>query len=324
MTIAGPKASTIVHIDPVKPDLPLERDLLAAAGVGFTARKCASDEEVVELARGADGILCLRYTLGATVLDRLAGVRVIVRYGIGVDNIDLAAATGNGIAVCNVPDYCIDEVATHAMTMLLALNRKIVQQNAALRGGPAVRLRSMGGLRGETLGLIGYGRLARAVAERARAFGLRIVAFDHFLAGPVDGAELLPLEDVLRQSDYVSVHVPLTDETSGLIGADQLDLMKPTSYLVSTARGDVVDEVALHAALTTGGIAGAGLDVWSEEPVRPDHPLLALDNVIGTSHTAFYSDVSVDALREGAVRTALGVLDGTDVRNVVNPAVLDR
>jgi D-3-phosphoglycerate dehydrogenase len=315
---------TVVHIDPVKADLPVEARLFSSAGVSFTARRCTSDDEVADVAAAADGILCLNYKLTASLLDRLARARVIVRYGVGVDNIDVDAATRRGIAVANVPDYCVDEVANHTMALLLALNRKLAQQNAALRAGGTVRLRPMGPLRGETLGLIGYGRLAQAVAERARPFGLRVVAFDPQVTAPAVQAEMLDLDDVLRQADYVSVHAPFNARTAGLIGEREIGLMKPTSYLISTARGGIVSERALCAALADGRIAGAGLDVWDTEPVPPSNPLLAHDNVVGTSHTAFYSDQALGRLRDRVVETALGVLNRTDYANVVNRAALGR
>jgi D-3-phosphoglycerate dehydrogenase len=316
----------VVHIDPVKPELPIEAALFEAAGIDFSARRCTTDDEVVEAAADADGILCLAYRLPAGVLERLPALRVIVRYGIGVDNVDVDAATRRGVAVCNVPDYCVDEVANHTMALLLAANRKLVQQNAAIRGGLPFRLRPMGPLNGETLGLVGFGRLARAVAARARAFGLRIVAYDPMLSGSMlssaEDVELVDLDELLERADYVSVHVPLTPQTAGLIGARELALMKPTSYLISTARGGVIAEDALADALRDGRVAGAGLDVWEHEPVASDHPLLAFDSVLATGHTAFYSDRSVGVLRERVADVAIGVLTGADLSAVVNRDVL--
>jgi D-3-phosphoglycerate dehydrogenase len=180
----------------------------------------------------------------------------------------------------------------------------------------------MGRLRGQTLGLVGYGRLGQAVAARAVSFGLRICVYDPFLAPSPGDVEVIGLDDLLRESDFLSIHVPLTDRTTGLIGRRELALMKPTAYLVNTSRGGIVSEAALNEALAAGRLAGAGLDVWVEEPVSPTDPLLAHDNVVGTNHSAFYSDRSIDALREGVVRTVIGVLRGTDFSNVVNTEVL--
>lgn len=321
---AGDRRLLVVHIDPPKGDLPVERRLFEEAGIDFRAARCQDDDEVAELAGRADGVLCLAYRLSAGVLERCRDVKVVVRYGIGTDNVDVEAATARGIAVCNVPDYCVDEVANHTMAMLLALNRRLVLQDRALRTAGRAALRPMGALRGETLGLIGYGRLGHAVARRAQAFGLRIVAFDPFVGAAADAeVELLPLDELLGVSDYVSVHVPLTPETAGLIGDRELALMKPTAYLVNTARGGVVSEVALAEAIRQGTVAGAGLDVWEHEPVRPGDPLLALDSVVATNHTAFYSDRSLDVLRQRVVGAAVAVLSGRRPAGLVNPSAME-
>jgi len=315
----------IVHVDPVKPELPVEAAILDAAGVRFTVQRCTTDDEVVELARTADAMLCLAYPLTATVLEQCAQLRVIVRYGIGTDNIDLDAATRLGIAVSNVPDYCIDEVANHTMALLLALNRKLVAQNLGLRSDTTVPLRPMGALRDEILGLIGFGRLARAVAERARAFGLRIVAHDPFLTGPLPpDVTFMGLDQVLSESDYLSIHLPLTPQTRGLIDRRSLSRMKATSYLINTSRGGIIDEHALDEAIRTGVIAGAGLDVWSVEPVSNSNPLVMNEKVIATPHTAFYSDQSLVTLRRHVVENALAILGGVDMSSVVNREVLDQ
>jgi D-3-phosphoglycerate dehydrogenase len=254
-------------------------------------------------------------------------VKVIVRYGIGFDNIDLEAATDNDVVVCNITDYCIDEVATHAMALLLALNRKLPAHDRAARKGERVPLGLSGPLRGETLGLVAFGNIARAVAERAKPFGLNVIAHDPYIEGAVAaerGVRLAPLDEVMSQSDYVSVHTPLNAETRGLVGAPEIAKMKPSAYLITTCRGGVVSEKALYDALKDGRIAGAGIDVWDPEPVQAANPLLEFENVIATPHSAFYSDASLPLLQQRVGETVADVLRGEMPNSVVNPAVLER
>jgi D-3-phosphoglycerate dehydrogenase len=294
------------------------------ADVELVAQRCTTDDEVIALAHDADALLCTIYPITAAVLDALPQVKVVVRYGVGVDNVDLEAATARGVMVCNVPDYCIDEVANHTMALLLALNRRIVTHNSAVRSGEKAALSPMGSLRGETLGLVGLGRLAQAVATRARAFGLNVVAYDPYVTVDAAGAEMLALPELLRRSDYVSIHVPLTAETRGLIGAAELALMKPTAYIVSTARGGIISEAALHEALTAGTIAGAGLDVWESEPVTGANPLLEFPQVIGTPHIAYFSNQSAVALRRRVAEIALEALDGARPSSLMNREVVSK
>jgi D-3-phosphoglycerate dehydrogenase / 2-oxoglutarate reductase len=315
----------VVHVDPLGRRMDIENEVFEPADVELVAQRCTSDEEVIALAHDAEALLCTVYPITGDLLTKCNRLRVIVRYGVGVDNVDLDAATSHGVMVCNVPDYCIDEVANHTMALLLALNRRIVQLNSAIRSGEKVSLSPLGPLRGETLGLLGLGRLAQAVASRARAFGLRIIAYDPYVAsGTVGDVELLSLPEVLSRSDYLSVHVPLTSETRGLIGSGELALMKPTAYIVSTARGGVISESALEAALAAGLIAGAGLDVWEREPVAVDNPLLASSQVIGTPHIAYFSNTSAVALRRRVAEITLEALQGKVPSSLVNREVVDR
>lgn len=318
---------TVAHIDARSGELPVEAAQLAKADAALIARHCSSDEEVVAFAKDADGILCAAYPVGRAIFAGCPRLKVVVRYGIGFDNIDLEAASDHDVVVCNVTDYCIDEVATHAFALLLALNRRLRQLDMAARKGERIALGPSGPLRDETLGLVAFGHIARAVAERARPFGLRVVAYDPHLdpaAAEGYGVRLVPLEEVMSSSDYVSVHAPLNGETRGLIGARELAMMKPTAHLVTTCRGGVVDEGALYEALKAGRIAGAGIDVWDPEPVRPDNPLLEFENVIATPHSAFYSEASVPLLLERVGEAAADVLRGYLPRSVVNRDVLER
>jgi len=317
-TIAAPR---VVHVDPLGRRFDVESAAFEALGIGSLAQRCRTDAEVIAIAADAHALLCTGYRVTDALIAELPRLQVIVRYGVGVDNVDLHAATSHGVMVCNVPDYCIDEVANHTMALLLGLNRRIVAQHDGLRSGERAALSPMGPLRGEVLGLVGWGRLARAVAERARAFGLRIVAHDPFV--PSDpSVELLALDELLAVADYVSIHAPLTADTRHLIGAPQLARMKPNAYIISTSRGGIIDEAALHAALVAGTIAGAGLDVWESEPVKPDNALLALGNVIGSAHTAYFSDQSELNLRHRVVEITAEALSGKIPDTVVNTDVL--
>jgi D-3-phosphoglycerate dehydrogenase / 2-oxoglutarate reductase len=319
---ASMSAVKVAHVDPMGRRVDIESEVLASIGAELVAERCRTDDEVVALAGDADVLLCVAYPITESILSRCPNLKVIVRYGVGVDNVDLEAATARNVMVCNVPDYCIDEVANHTMALLLALNRRIVSLNDVTRRGERAVLAPMGALRGETLGLIGYGRLAQAVGERAVAFGLRLVAFDPYLSDAPDGrVTMTSLEELLRTSDFVSVHVPLTTDTRNLIGADELAMMKPTAYLVSTARGGIVSEDALVDALEGGRIAGAGIDVWEREPVTAEHPLLALPQVIATPHVAYFSDRSAAALRRRVAEITVEALSGGQPLSVVNREV---
>lgn len=318
---------TVVHIDAARAEHPLEEAELAKANARLVSANCESDDAVIAAAHHADGILCTWRPTTRAIFAVCPRLKVVVRYGIGFDNIDLEAATEHGVVVCNVTDYCIDEVATHAMTLLLALNRRLVLHNAAARSGERAGLSPSGRLVGETLGLVAFGNIARAVVKRARPFGLQVIAYDPYVepARAAElGVELVSLDDVMARSDYVSVHPPLNDETRGLVGAEQLARMKPTAFLVTTCRGGVVDERALYEALKAGELAGAGVDVWDPEPVKPDNALLELDSVIATPHSAFYSDASLRLLQQRVGEAAADVLRGVMPRSVVNSAVLEQ
>lgn len=321
----------VVYIDGAVGDGVIERELLAARGYELELAGCTSDEEVVAVAVDAVAILNAYYWMGPSLFERLPTLRVVVRGGVGYDNIDVDAATTAGVIVCNVVDYGTHEVANHAFAMLLALNRKLVPLDRAVREGvlrpPALAMPHTGRLAGQTLGLVSFGAIARAVAKRAQGFDMRVVAFDPFAdAGQAAalGVALVTLPELLAQSDYVSIHTPLSEATRGLIGAGELALMKPSAYLVLTSRGGVLDEAALADALREKRIAGAGIDVWEYEPPATEHPLLRLDNVIGSMHMAWYSEASDVARRRGHAESVADFLDGVLPRSVVNPTVLER
>lgn len=309
------------------PTLDVERTLLAPVDAELLVAQNGAEAELIELAPEADAILTCWKRVTAAVLDAAPRCRLVSRYGIGLDNIAVDHATALGILVTNVPDFCLDEVSDHVMALLLALARRITRFVAETRTGLWSQKTSRGTprLRGQTLGLIGYGNLARAVAPKALGFGLKVLAYTPRL--PKDalapfGTATNDLDFLLREADYISIHAPLTAETRGMIDARALRLMKPTAFLINTARGAIIDEAALITALREGWIAGAALDVLAQEPPPPDHPLLALENVIVTPHTAFYSEAATIELAQKATEHVAQILRGERPTNLINPAVL--
>lgn len=275
-----------------------------------------TEEALVEHARDADAILTLDEPLTADVIAQLRACRVISRFGIGVDRVDVEAATRHGIVVANVPDYCVDEVSDHALALLLGLARRTHALDAAVRAGtwdtPAVA-GDVHRLRGQVLGVVGFGRLGRRLGEKAKALGLRVLVHDPYVGDEEVrrlAAEPVPLDELLGRSDWVSLHLPLTDETRHLVDGAALARMKPTAILVNTARGALVDQAALVDALRHGRLRGAALDVLEREPPARDDPLLELDNVILTSHAAFYSVEALAQMRRTAVENVVQVLTG--------------
>lgn len=315
--------------DSVFPSLEPERGVLDPLGVELRPGQCRSEEEILALAGEADAVLNCYAKVTARVIAGLRRCRIIARYGIGVDNVDLAAATRAGILVTNVPDYCVDEVSDHALALLLALARQVVAVDRAVKGG-AWDVGAHAGirrLRGQVLGLLGFGKIARALAAKAQALGMRVLAVDPYVDAEAVaryGAGAADLETLLREADVLSVHVPLSPETRGLIGERALGLMKPTAFLINTSRGGIVDEKALAAALEAGRLAGAALDVLSQEPPPPDHPLRQAPNAILTPHLAFYSRESVVELQTKAAEEVARALRGEPPRSPVNPEVLLR
>jgi len=272
----------------------------------------------------ADGIITQYGAFTRRVLQALRRCRVIARYGVGVDTIDLAAATERGIIVAFVPDYGTDEVSNHAAALILALHRRVLPLDREVRtghwdfrvGAPIQRLTK------HTLGIIGLGRIGTALATKLRPFGLTILATDPYRADWPAWVRRVPLEDLLQASDIVSLHCPLTAETRHLIDASALRKMKPTAILVNTARGGVVDTEAVLQALRERWIAGAALDVQEAEPMPATHPLAGLDNVILTPHAAWYSEDSVVECKRKTALAVRRVLEGQIPAAVANPDVL--
>jgi D-3-phosphoglycerate dehydrogenase len=312
--------------DSVFPSLDLSRTVLSEVGAELRLAAAATPEAILRVAADADALLVTYATISADMIAAMTRCRIISRFGIGVDNVDLEAASRAGIVVTKVPDYCIDEVSDHTLALLLALARKIPASNAQVHGGKWAMKAfvPMHRLRGGVLGLVGFGRIPQLVAPKAQAFGLRVVAHDPFVPREVyarAGVEPVEFEELLAIADYVSIHVPLTPETRGLFGADVFRRMKPTAILINTARGPIVDDVALAQALGAGQIGGAALDVMPQEPPSGS-PLLGRDDVIITPHTGFYSEESLMELQRKATEEVVRVLNGQPPQNPVTADTL--
>lgn len=328
-----PEKVIIVHTG-ARPDAPLvaERAALNAPDILFLMRgRCTTPQEVLEAVRDADIALCYSEPYTREVFAGAPKLKAVVRYGIGVDTIDLDAATEFGVMVVNFPDFCVREVANHALALLLACAKKITRHDRLIRteGWAAARAINspMGPIHGETLGLIAFGNIARALARRAQALEMRVIAYDPYVAPEVFAeynVEPVSLEDLAAQSDYVSCHLPLNNHTRGMLDARFFSQMKPTAYFINTSRGAVVNEADLIAALQEGKIAGAGLDVFEKEPIPPEHPLCRMENVILTPHSASYADATFAALYRRVGETALTLARGGLPEFVANPAVMSR
>lgn len=313
--------------DSVFPSLDAAERVLSAIGAELRLADGPTPDAILKVARSADAILVTYAKITADIIQQLTRCRIISRFGIGVDNVDLAAATAKGIVVTKVPDYCVDEVSDHAMALLLAAVRKIPFSDTRVHGGewkmPSVV--PIHRLRGTTLGLVGFGRIPQLVAPKARAFGMQVIASDPFVPKSVmeaAGVEQVAFDRLVERSDYISIHAPLTPETHHLFDAGVLGRMKPTAYVVNTARGPLIDESALVDALNAGRIAGAALDVVEQEPPPPGSALLTCRNLILTPHTGFYSDESLVELQTKATEEVVRVLGGQQPRNPVNPETL--
>lgn len=313
----------VVITDHGFPSLRHEESTFAAAGAELVVTQCKTPDEVSAAVRDADAILVQWAPVNAAVIAGLTRCRVIVRYGIGVDNVDLAAAKARGIPVCNVPDYGINEVAEHAVSLALALARQLPQIDRRLRGGTwkITPDRPMPALRETTFATAGFGRIARTAHEMMRGFGGKRIAYDPYVSAEAmaaAGVEKVELEALFARADFLSLHLPLTPETKHFVNATRLAQMKKTAIVVNTARGPLVDTVALAAALQAGVIAGAGIDVFEKEPLEKDHPLLACANALLTSHVAWYSESSIPRLQQLAAEEAVRGLRGEPLKNQVN------
>ncbi len=319
----------ILITDCVWPSTEPERRILAELDAEVVEAESGQEALLVELARDATAIMTCFAKVTAAVIHASPRLGVVARYGVGVDNIDVDACTEIGVPVTYVPDYAIEEVADHALALMMALARKVVALDREVKRGvwstsPA---RPIHRQRGRTLGILGYGRIGRALALRAAPLGYRILVADPFI-GPERvadvGATLVDKDQLIAESDVISVHAPLTPQTRHLVGEAELRAMKPTAFLINSARGPLIDEYALARALREGWIAGAGIDVLETEPPAADHPLVGLENAVVTPHAAFLSEESVLELEQRTARSVVRVLQGKMPEHVWNREVLER
>jgi D-3-phosphoglycerate dehydrogenase len=314
--------------DSVFPTLDLAEGVLSELDAELRLADEPTPEAILDVARDADGMLVTYAQITGDMIRQLNRCRVIARFGIGVDNVDIEAATQANIVVTKVPDYCIDEVSDHSLGLLLALARKIPFSNQMTHGGewkmPAVA--PLYRLRGCVLGLVGFGQIPRLLAPKAQALGLKVIAYDPYVPEESMAREAVrkvELDELLEVSDLISVHAPLTPDTHHMFNREAFQRMKPSAFVVNTARGPLVDEQALVEALDEGQIAGAALDVLEQEPPPADSPLLGRTDIILTPHTGFYSIESLEDLQTKAAQEVVRVLRGEKPRSPVNPEVLE-
>ena len=320
--------------------IPTYDELLTKLGAEVEKTFCTTEDELISACSEADAVIAVGiritpgYVFSPKVIENLNKCRLIALTSIGYDNVDIAAATEKGVCVANVPYYCLEEVSDHAMALILACARKFYQLFPDIKSGKwstqaeyLSALKPLHRISGQTLGLLGFGNIARTLVPKAKAFGFRIIAYaPHvpkilFKTFKVKSVEL---DQLLKESDFVSVHTALTPETKHMMGLQQFKKMKPTAYFINTARGELVDERALYTALSEGLIAGAGLDVLEPEPPSPDNPLFKLNNVLITGHFAYYSEESREELFMRPWEEVARVLQGEWPHGLVNPQVKER
>lgn len=314
----------VVVTDWTFPDLSVEATLLKAAGVELIARPCKTTGELIDLCTDADAVITQFARVNAEVIAAMRRARVIVRYGIGVDNVDLAAAQSRQIPVCNVPDYCIDEVADQTLAFVLALTRQVVTHANHLRAGQwglATPLAGMKALRDLTVGVVGFGRIGREVVRRLVPFKCAVQVHDPMVAAhdiAAHGAKSVSFDEILRSADVLTLHCPSTAQTRRLINRETLAKMKPGALFINVGRGDLADPDALTAALQSGHLGGAALDVFDPEPIPSDHPVRSMANVLLAPHIASCSVPAVKKLRESAAHLALAAVRGEALPTIVN------
>ena len=315
---------TAVITDWTFPDLGIEEGILKAHGIELVARQCKTEADLIDLCAEADVVITQFARVNAKVVSAMRKARAIVRYGIGVDNIDLDAARARGIPVCNVPDYCIDEVADQTLAFILATTRQVVTHTNHLRAGQwglATQLSGMKALRDLTVGVVGFGRIGREVVKRLLAFKCVVLVFDLVVpATEIEklGARPAAFEELLKNADVLTLHCPSTPQTRKLMNRDRFAKLKPGAVFINVARGDLVDVPALMEGLASGRISAAALDVFDPEPIPADHPVLKLPNVILAPHIASVSTAAVKKLRETAANLAAQAVRGEPLANIVN------
>lgn len=314
----------VVITDYTFPNLDIEKLVLEPIDCELSGHQCRTPEALIKVVRDADHVLTQFAPVNTDVVNAMERAKVIVRYGIGYDNVDLAAAAARGIPVCNVPEFCTDEVADHTLGLMVAATRCLFQNHHATTNGNwglAVPLGQMKTLARLTVGIVGFGRIGRAVAKRLAGFGSRLLVYDPAIGDEEieqGGGEPISMGELLANSDLITLHCPSSETTRWIINESSISKMKPGAILINVGRGDLVDPDALVAALGLGRISAVGLDVFSPEPIPADHPILRLENVIVGSHIASASEQAVITLRESAAKTVLKAINGEPLPNIVN------
>ncbi len=314
----------IVITDWTFPDLQIEEAILQAHGAELVARQCKSEADLIELCADADAVITQFARVNANVVSAMRKARAIVRYGIGVDNVDVDAARERGIPVCNVPDYCIDEVADQTLAFILATTRQVMTHTIHLGAGKwglATPLAGMKALRDLTVGVVGFGRIGREVVKRLMPFKCAVEVFDPVVPGTEIeklGARAVSFSELLKNADVLTLHCPSTPQTRRLMNRETFAKLKPGAIFINVSRGDLADPDALTAALQSGHLGAAALDVFDPEPIPVDHPIRALANVILAPHIASCSMPAVTKLRESVAKLALAAVQGQPLLTVVN------
>ena len=316
--------SKAVITDYTFPDLSIETQILEAADLEVVSGQCKTPQDLISLTASADYVITQFAPIDADVIKSMSNCKVIVRYGIGYDNVDCETAKKKGIPVCNIPTYCIDEVADHTLSFILSMTRQLLANAKYVQSGKwglGTDLSKMRGLYDSTVGIIGLGRIGQAVAKRLQGFGCRLIAYDpvvNLTQAASTGCQLVDLDYLLSNSDVITLHCPSLPATKNIINNSTLSKMKKGGLLINAGRGDLVCADALLEALTVGHLAGAAIDVFSTEPVPTDSPLLGMDNVLITSHIASASPQSAKTLRETAAQIVVISAKGESLPNVVN------
>lgn len=319
------KRFKVVHTDLYHPTIGPVKDELDEIGAELIIADCKDESETITVARDADALMVRHANITSKVIENLKKCKIIARFGVGYDNVDVNSATKHGIMVSNVPDYCIDEVSSQTIAFIMALSRKIVLLNNSVKSGTwdyrvAEPIYKQAG---QILGIIGLSRIGSATAKKALGLGFKVQAYDPYVSKTDLDVTLVDFDTLLQTSDFISLHTPLNDETYHIINKNELRKMKKDAFLINTARGALIDESALYGALKAGTIAGAAVDVLEKEPPSPDNPLLRLDNFIITPHSSFYSEDSNKLLSLETTRAVVAVLNGGRPRSLVNPEVLE-
>ena len=315
----------IVISDYAWPNIDIEKDYFKSKSIDLDVS--SGKEDLIDKIKDADGLLFCFQDIDETVLRSAKNLKVAQRYGIGVDNINIKVATELGIVVSNIPDYCIDEVSDHALSMILAINRMIVPDSKMVKLGKwndVKKSNRVFRLSDATLGVVGFGRIGRRLANKAKALGLNVIAYDPYINEEVyDGVKLVSFDQVISSSDILSLHVPLTEETNHLISYKELEKMKENTILINVSRGGLIDEKALSEYLKSGKVRGVGLDVMEDHNPSSTNPLFEYENVIVTPHTAFFSQESSEELQIRSCEQLYGVLNGKKPKFLINHDVLD-